>query len=355
VVAGSSTVNYNVSATLVSMRRVRVFGQPLPKTVQTWQLTANGAIRNVENSRVEVSSVLEREVSPTFNYAAFGTSSGCGALKFAGGAYTNSYDSSIGIATQNFDGDVGANGNLNENGSGTTIYGTMSTPRAGVGNCSNGGVTAWTDNGSATVTGGLVQLAQAIDYPTPAVPPPDPLAPNINNTYIAGALGQCIVTPCSFMNINLSGSKTITFCPGTYNINSISITGQAQVLVNAIPPCPVGGTGPVILNVTGAGTNNPVSLTGGGLVNQSMVAANFQIIYAGTGEIDMEGGSRASGVIYAPNAYIKFAGGSDWYGSAIGKIIDDQGGTGIHYDRQLQKSAYTVGNWLLNSFNWSTF
>jgi hypothetical protein len=104
VVAGSSTVNYNVSATLVSMRRVRVFGQPLPKTVQTWQLTANGATRNAENSMVEVSSVLEREVSPTFNYAAFGTSSGCGALKFAGGAYTNSYDSSVGIATQNFDG-----------------------------------------------------------------------------------------------------------------------------------------------------------------------------------------------------------------------------------------------------------
>lgn len=98
-----------------------------------------------------------------------------------------------------------------------------------------------------------------------------------------------------------------------------------------------------------------MSLTGGGLVNQSMVAANFQIIYAGTGEIDMEGGSRASGVIYAPNAYIKFTGGSDWYGSAIGKIIDDQGGTAIHYDRQLQKSAYTVGNWLLNSFNWSRF
>jgi len=31
------------------------------------------------------------------------------------------------------------------------------------------------------------------------------------------------------------------------------------------------------------------------------------------------------------------------------------GGAAIHYDRELQKTAYTVGNFMLSSFTWKKY
>src|SRR2546426_11193455 len=101
-------------------------------------------------------------------------------------------------------GNVGSNGNLNENGSGTTIYGSMSTPRTGVGKCAVGGGTAWTDNGGALVTGGLKWLPQPGVYPPPTIPPPN--SNNINGTQ---TLGPCVASPCPYGGININGGGTI--------------------------------------------------------------------------------------------------------------------------------------------------
>src|SRR5712691_11778699 len=260
--AGFGAVSYTASARLLSMRQVTIAGLSGPaatKIIQTWQITADGNIKAARNAQVEVSAILEQQGTPLFMYAAFATNNDCGALDFSGGAKTNSYDSAgLNPVTgqpviMDAYGNVGSNGNLNEDGSGTTIYGSMSTPRTGVGKCAQGGMTAWTDNGNALVTGGFKLLPQPVVYPTPVDPPP-----NSNNISGTQTLGPCVASPCTYGDININGNGTITLYPGTYNINSLSEQGQGTIV---IAPDPVTHQpGQVILNVTGNGQSTAVDL-----------------------------------------------------------------------------------------------
>ncbi len=355
---GFGAVSYTASARLLSMRQVQLAGVSGPaafKIIQTWQIIADGNIKSVRNAQVEVSAVLEQQGTPLFMYAAFATNNDCGALDFSGGAKTNSYDSAgLNPVTgqpviMDAYGNVGSNGNLNENGSGTTIYGSMSTPRTGVGKCAVGGVTAWTDNGGALVTGGFKLLPQPVVYPTPVDPPP-----NSNNISGTQTLGPCVASPCTYGDININGNGTITLYPGTYNINSLSEQGQGTIV---IAPDPVTHQpGQVILNVTGNGQSTAVDLTGGGMTNPSYDPSLLQINYAGTGKISLKGGATSSAVVNAPNATISFnSAGGEWYGAVIGAYIKDAGGMTLSYDRHLQKKLYNVSNYMLDSFSWSKY
>jgi len=356
--AGFGAVSYTASARLLSMRQVTIAGLSGPaanKIIQTWQITADGNIRTVRNAQVEVSAVLEQQGTPLFMYAAFATNNDCGALDFSGGATTNSYDSAgLNPVTgqpviMDAYGNVGSNGNLNEDGSGTTIYGSMSTPRTGVGKCAQGGMTAWTDNGNATVTGGLKWLPQPVVYSTPIIPPP-----NSNNISGTQTLGPCVASPCTYGDININGNGTITLYPGTYNINSLSEQGNGTIV---IAPDPITHQyGQVILNVTGNGQSTAVDLTGGGTTNPSYDPSLLQINYAGTGKISLKGGATSSACVNAPNATISFnSAGGEWYGAVIGAYIKDAGGMTLSYDRHLQKKLYNVSNYMLDSFTWSKY
>ena len=356
--AGFGAVSYTASARLLSMRQVTIAGLSGPaanKIIQTWQITADGNIRTVRNAQVEVSAVLEQQGTPLFMYAAFATNNDCGALDFSGGATTNSYDSAgLNPVTgqpviMDAYGNVGSNGNLNEDGSGTTIYGSMSTPRTGVGKCAQGGMTAWTDNGNATVTGGLKWLPQPVVYSTPIIPPP-----NSNNISGTQTLGPCVASPCTYGDININGNGTITLYPGTYNINSLSEQGNGTIV---IAPDPITHQyGQVILNVTGNGQSTAVDLTGSGTTNPSYDPSLLQINYAGTGKISLKGGATSSACVNAPNATISFnSAGGEWYGAVIGAYIKDAGGMTLSYDRHLQKKLYNVSNYMLDSFTWSKY
>ena len=79
---------------------------------------------------------------------------------------------------------------------------------------------------------------------------------------------------------------------------------------------------------------------------------NFQMLYAGTGSVSLKGNSQASGLLYAPLASSSFAGQSDWYGAVIGASLTDMGGAAVHYDRRLGGTAYTISNYMLDSFTW---
>jgi hypothetical protein len=290
-------------------------------------------------------------------YAAFATSSGCSSLAFAGGGVTNSYDSSIltvnaaGVATppstfSTYGGNVGSNGNLAENGAKTTIYGTLSTPDTGVGNCSGGNVTAWTDNGNAQVTGGLVKLPQIVTFPTPVIPPP-----GATNESISSAV---TLAPGAYGDITLTGHGILTLTPGVYNINSVSESGANTGIV--IAPNPISNLyGTVTLNVTGNNQTTPVSLTGNGIQNPTLNPADMQINYAGTGNVKVAGNSESAMVIYAPNASVTLTGGSDFFGAVLGQTVSDAGGTAIHYDRNLSKNTYVVSNFMMEAFSWAKF
>jgi Tfp pilus assembly protein PilX len=361
VVAGNTTVNYSATATLMSMGTVNSYGNTL--TVQMWKITADGTIAGVRNSKEEVTAIMEQQVSPATVYAAFATSSGCSALKFAGSGntqtygMTNSYDSSklsvnaAGVATIpttfiTSGGNVGANGNLVENGSGVTINGTLSTPDTGVGNCSGGNVTALSGNG--TVTGGLVKLPQTVVFPAPIIPPPGATSYDNHNP------PPSPLPPNSYGDITLTGNMQLELVPGTYNINSISATGNNTSVL--IMPDPITHLyGPVTINVTGNGATTPVNLGGNGLENPTLNPALLQINYAGTGNININGNTQSAAVVYAPNSYITITGGSDFYGAVLGNVVNDKGGASIHYDLNLSKNTYIVSNFMLDSFSWAKF
>ncbi len=389
---GKTTVSYTASATLIAMSQVTTAGGPV--TVQTWSITADGSIGGAGNALEEVTGIIERQVTfgavPAPSYGLFATGNQCGSLTLSGGITIESYDSkhanltSKGVVIPDaYDGNIGSNGNLNESG-GAVVDGTMSTPRTGVGNCASGGVDAWSDSGKATVsgctaalpaacvTGGLVNLPQAVVDTAPALPSPLPPTTNIqitknstcsslglSVTICSGVAGSLILGPGTYGNIALSGGALVTLSPGgSYSINSISLAGNSTLSTganNAIP---------AIVNIAGQGQANPLNFSGGGVTNVNSTGVpspvNLQFLYAGTQQLNLVGGSQTAATVYAPNAPISLAGGSNWYGSLVGSTINDSGGVNIYYDRQLSGPSSsnpiaTVGNFMMDSFSWSRF
>ena len=377
--AGNSTVNYYTYAKLLRQDQVTPWGTTTPVTVQTWQITSDGAINGVRTADEEVSAILEKQVTPVFAYAAFATASGCGALNFGGGGTTASYDSSNmtlsgGVpVVSGTAGNVGTNGNLAENGNPTTINGSLSTPRTGTGTCTSGNVTAWTNN-NGHVTGGLVELPQSVVYPNPTAPNPAP--PTTSSTLHNSASDCTGITGCTFgtgpapagngcpsgdfclapgscppsisgpgLYGNLTVKGTAHLSAGCYNINSLIENGGGTITVDS---------GPAVLNVAGSGQTTPLDLTGGGVINNAgWDPSMLQIMYAGTGTVNIKGGANAVGLLYAPNSTLSFnSAGGNWYGAVITGSMSDMGGAAIKYDVNLQKKVATVSNWMLDSFTW---
>lgn len=394
VTAGNNTVNYRPWAKLKSVKTIQSYATGSQTALLTWEITSDGNIPGVKSGQVEVSATLEQLAVPTFAYDAFADANGCAALSFGGCGTTNSYDSSTvanagtnsaSVSFQNYGGNVGTNGNLTEKGGSTVIYGSLSTPRSGVGSCSSSNVTALTLSGSVQPTQGLVELPQNINYDTPLAPSPVPPTTSMtvsNNSPSCASFpaGSCTTLPAKnptdlyitagstpatatlLGNVTVKGNLHFTPPAGTapgspvyININSLTTNGTPTITIDPIP-----GTNPpqyadLVLNFAGSGTATVIDMTGGSLVNNSLDPATFQLVYAGTGQITVNGNSKAAGLVYAPNASVKFAGGSDWYGAVIANNITDFGGAAIHYDRRLQKEMFMPGNFVLSAFDWKKF
>jgi hypothetical protein len=358
-------VAYNARATLLSMSIVTDYYTAQPITLQTWEIIGVGRINGSGASVVEVAATVERQAVPVFSYAAFATFPGCNALSFAGGATTESYDSGAPLVAgapviSQTDGNVGTNGNLDGNGGPTTIYGTLSTPRSGVGSCTSNNVTAATVSGWATVEEGLVTLPQPISLPTP----PEPNPPTTNITFGSGgcpagapyctpsAGGSTIFPPTpntvvSLGNVTMNGAAIVHLRAGIYEVNSLKLAGNAKIVVD---------TGPVIIKVKGQGETTPIDLAGGGVSNPSLDPTKLQFIYAGTGDIKITGGTDTAALVYAPNASASLAGASThFYGAIVSNKITSTGGFNLYYDRRLRRSVLTAGNPTMTSFTWRTF
>lgn len=353
--AGANNVRYTASAQLMSMVSVLPFGTTQPVTIQTWQITAHGDLPYVRNAEAEVVTTLERYISPAFSYAAFADGSGCGQLSFTGNGTTNGYDSAAlpvvaGVvqppAAANllgYGGNVGTNGNETDSGSNVQINGTLSTPNAGFGVCSAGNMTALSGNSLNQVTGGLNQLPSPVTFPTPTVPPPG--ATNVSSTQT--------LAPGSYGDINLSGKAILTLTPGVYNINSLAMSGNGQLVV---APDPITGLyGPIIINVTGNGNPTPLTIAGNGISNPTYDPSMLQFVYAGTGTVKIAGNGASAAVVYAPNATADFMGNGTFYGSVIAAQLTDVGNGHIYYDMKLKKKLYTIGNYVLNAFTWNKY
>lgn len=432
--SGTTPVDYAPYATLLSMEEIPAASSTdgLAHTIQTWQITSVGSVTaGTRKAEVEVTATLDTQKISTssqslLKYAAFATAATCGALQFSGGAQTKSFDSHAsgfnpaatvsatngGLQTNCSasgadpltcnKGSVGTNGNLTESG-GAAINGTLSTPRIGVGSCSSGNVNAETTSGGATVTGGLVQLPQAVSIAPPAVTNPGPPTSNLSvtSTTTCAALGLSSPASCSgtnagtgtgltvtpngatinWGNLSISGGGKLVINDGTYNLNSVSVSGGGSITTDAAPDTTINMTVVRTFSLSGGATFNipatgstvalnmvdtasvttPVDFSGGSVSNGSMDASKFQIKYGGTGSIKLSGGTKQAAVVYAPNAAISFSGGSALYGAVIGKTIIDSGGAHIFYDRNLQSSGlfttttWQAGNSMLSSFSWKKY
>jgi Tfp pilus assembly protein PilX len=363
----NGSVGYTATATLRSMRQMTDAYSGLPVTLQTWEVTGYGTMGGVTTAQVEVSALVERQATPVFSYAAFATFNGCAALSFAGGATTNSYDSTSALvgglpAISNTFGNVGTNGNLTEAGNPTVINGSLSTPREGVGNCTANNVTAETINGGATVTNGLNKLSQEIQFPTPAVP--NPLPPTTaydfkkstgcpaGTSYCTASANGATFTPPSSSTIvtlgdvNINAQAVLHLNAGHYVVNSFSMNGNSTIVVDS---------GPVVIDVAGVGQATPITITGNGISNTTYNPLNLEFVYAGTGEVKLAGGDATSALVYAPNATANIQGGADLYGAIVVKQLTATGGGAIHYDRHLQNSAMTAGQYMMSAFTWKSY
>ena len=373
----NGTVTYTARATLLKMRQIQdpfFPGQFI--TLQSWLVIGTGRVPGAGSAEVEVSAVIERQAVPIFKYAAFATDGGCDALRFGGGATTNSYNSStfngVGVpAMDNWGGNVGTNGNMNEIGATTTIHGSLSTPRTGVGACGggNGGsVPALTTSGGATVDGGVVELPQSVPFPTPPVP--NPLPPTGNQTFNAGCPagtllfcapngGTPILDPAlvggtiTLADMRVTAGTTLRLKPGVYVVNSVTLAGGATLVADINPA--VVPAEQVIFQVAGQNTNTPIDLTGGSLSNPTYDPSRLRFFYAGDKQVKLTGGAGSATLVYAPNAVTSFGGGGDFYGAVVGGRITDMGGATIHYDRNLDKEALVAGNWTMGTFTWRSF
>lgn len=385
--AGNTTVNYKAYAKLLAIQSFQTYPATSTAVAEKWEITSDGTINGVRNSTVRVTAVMERQKTATFAYAAFATNNGCGALSFGGGGTTDSYDSNSisysggNVVTQSYGGNIGTNGNLDESGSKTTINGSLSTPRSGTGTCTTSTVTALSVNGNATVTGGVTELPQAVSYNAPADPSPAPpstaMTVDNNNPGCAGFPAQCSALPTAkptalYITAGTTsatatqlGAVTIkgdlhlvppvgTAAGSTVYINAYSLTanGNPNIYVDPIPGTSPAQYAQIVLDVASAGS---IDLTGSAISNPSLIPGNFQILYAGTNQVTINGGSQAASLIYAPNAPFKLNGGGSLYGAVVASQVKDLGGGAIHYDRELQKQFFQLGNYMLSAFNWQKY
>ena len=344
--AGSGTVQYAASATLMSMQQVG------NQTYTSWEITADGTIGGARPATVTVTSVLEKQLTPGPGtlYAAFATAATCGALTWGVTASTDSYDSAenpgpFGPVTTPSGGHVGTNGNLTLVAANSVINGSLSTPKAdGIG-MTCGDDLAAVGPGAILGTPPFKPLPEALTVPIPAVPDP---APDPDEDIPVA--GPATFAPGNYGNITLN-SANLHLAAGTYNINSLTANTNSQITVDSSP---------VIINIVGEDYTVPLLLNSSilpGPGNPANVydAKQLLINYAGTGAITVQPvNGRFVGQINAPNANVTI--NTEYYGSMIGSTVTFGNRTRLHFDRSLSATTtFAVGPDMLTSFSWKKY
>jgi len=156
------------------------------------------------------------------------------------------------------------------------------------------------------------------------------------------------MVPGSYGNISITG--TLTLGPGTYNINSLSMTGNAAIVVN--PP------GAVQLNIAGCGDAtctsanalaNPLAIAGNAITDDS-IPNDFTINYGGTGTISIAGNGDSTAILNAPNATLTQQGNGNWYGSILASKISLGGNAFFHFDKAAALAPPNNGYYTMISF-----
>ncbi|MBZ5560687.1 MAG: pilus assembly PilX N-terminal domain-containing protein [Acidobacteriia bacterium] len=400
--AYNASISYHTSAKLLAMQSFDSY-ESGKVVIQTWEITGDGTLTGSRSATVEVVATVETPKMPAYGYAAYGTSPGCASLTFQGNTGTDSYDPN-GLTGNTVPapigdgGDLGSNGNLKLTGNTIDIKGNLTTPRTGVGACSEGHLTAIDGNVNLLDSSKDVQLPATMQFPTPTIPAfsPLPAVTKVDATTCAGlglpitgtaaqvALGtaQCNVTGSTVTinstgflgtlpGVELKGSDSIVLIAGgpdplSYNFNSLSLTANATLGVSATGP-----TQGAILNFsgqdnTGTAITSPkqvIDLEGGGFVGvtgcpatcSAYDASMVQFVYGGTGLVTLTGHSGAAAAFYMPNANVTLQGNTALYGAVVAGTFTDAGNANLYYDAQLAGSVYVKGNPIIGTFTWKRY
>ena len=259
-------------------------------------------------------------------------------IMLSGGAITDSFDSRVAdyvAGTAGSEGHIGSNGDIIATGS----------PKPSIvnGNASAGNSIEVTGKskiiGDATAGGNInVYGPEAIEgIPTPNANP----APSYNFSPVNSPCGSSYSDGSGInggVYNDVQGSllgnpaNPIILDPGRYCFSHVDLKGGSTLTVN----------GPVTIYVT-----EHSDFSGGSLVNTTRIAANLRIfssVDAGVISdprddapgIEVSGGGTAYISIYAPDAKVEFSGSSEFFGSVVAKVIDNNGGSKIHYDKALE-------------------
>jgi hypothetical protein len=250
----------------------------------------------------------------------------------------NAVVDSVNSGANNNSGNVGTNGNANLSGN-PVINGAVYSPIGGIGNCSSKSMTGLSVSGKAQAIGGLKPLSGPLTYPAPPAPSPAPPTTSQNISGSCGTVAGCsnggtktvYLAPGQYGNVSITGGTTTHFIAGTYNFNSLTLSGNSILLVDS-------GSGPVVVNLAGksvTGGNAVLDLTGGVMSNASGQASKLQFYYAGSQPVKLAGNTASYAVVYAPNAPVNLSGGSHFYGAITASTVNNSGGTAIHYDASL--------------------
>jgi Tfp pilus assembly protein PilX len=314
---------------------------------QTWQITSVGSIAGVRNATVQVVETFEKAGSPVFSYSLDATGTGCGAVTFKGGDFTDSYNSSLGSYASQVSsithhalgtGNVVTAGNVNL-ASSATVNGTITAANTTVGACPGAGVT----DPSTTNHGAIVAPPAGGNPPTP-LPwgcttqpcyPSSPAALTTSQNISSGCTGitGCTVggygmngtssgkvtsetvtdagssrtanvytlAPGGYGNITIGGADVVHLSAGTYAINSINFSQDGQLVVDS---------GPVVLNMAGnCASGCPSETISSQAINGTTANTSMKEVIYGSGQAGFNG--CANGVTANPDVY-----GSTTCGSA---------------------------------------
>lgn len=254
------------------------------------------------------------------NYAVYATNNGCGAVSLSGTSLIDSVDSSQGdydSTKSTFGANVALNGNTHLQGR-AQVNGTIFVPTPSKGTCVNGspGISV---SGAATVTGGYSNLPAVVPFTTP-----DVVAADSSELIVRD---DQVLAPGSYGDIAVTRQAKLALSPGTYNINSLTLSQHATVTVSS--------PGQVVIRVAGSGPRKPLDLGGGSITGALGASGNMLIVYGGIRDLELSGTSSSYGIIYAPNANLKLSGMGAWFGALVAKTITNTNSSSIHYDRTL--------------------
>lgn len=345
---GQEELVLNTPAFLNCNKMKNLQGAPLTNVylVTSMGVSASGARKVVEG---------EVALQPTtpFPYGLFATSTACPAIAFTGNnpatdSYTTANNGTYSSTKTNTGGDVGSNGGVSVgNGNIGGLVGVLAPPPTGPGTCAkpfsigpNGTDIGPNCPGPTCVPNSPTYLPGPETFPVP--PAPNPLPPNTPYTppNCSGKKnqGQC-AAPGTYGDLTVNG--TLTLAPGVYNINSLSMQGNGQIIVS--PP------GAVTLNVAGTGQATPLTIAGNGITDDT-IPNDFVINYAGTGNISITGNGDVTAILNAPNAIIAQQGNGNWYGSILGSRVTIGGNAFFHFDRNAALAPNNNGYFQMISF-----